>query len=192
MRSALLTLCLAFGMSASAQEVLYKDSVFQDFESRLILEEVFEVEGKTAEELQLSFRNWVNVTYNNPDAVIVGTTSNSITMNPVAVGIGFRVEALFKDGKYKLKITERATTIITSNGPRTITASHYFYLLVGGRYANGLMNKGAGWVVDKETDVWKNKSYYQKLNSFFGQIEGQVNDIHEALISESVTEKQDW
>jgi hypothetical protein len=101
------------------------NEVYQNIESKTLVDKVIKCDSLTLEEIMQKFENFSGTAFVNYNNVTNAKTSNQIVINYVTsvslVGWNLRVVARFKDGRFKVTVTDEGNIYVPPSRAGSIT-----------------------------------------------------------------------
>lgn len=146
MRNLILTFLLGISLSFNAQNCLTRDSIYQNFEEKLVHSEVVNIDSASKSELINLAKDWGGINFVNLKEVLVSETENQLVFNYITSNTGGNITSntyiklilLFKDGKVKASFYDDGNVAAVGYPART-----YFYTGSFPKPESTLCNKGA-------------------------------------------------
>lgn len=126
---------LFLSVSGKAQNCLTRDSIFQNFDEKLVYSEVVLIDSVSQAELIRRAKNWGGTAFVNLKEVLVAETDNQLVFNYIASNSGgmitskeyIRLVIQFKDGRIKASFYDDGNVFTPSTQYSAAVAARTYY-----------------------------------------------------------------
>jgi hypothetical protein len=176
MKNLLLVLLVIVSLNLKAQNCLTRDSIYQNFDEKLVHSEVVIVDSISKSELIKLIKNWGGLTFVNLKEVLVSETENQLVFNYITSNSGgsitsstyVRLVIMLKDGRIKASFYDDGNVAAVGYPART-----YYFTSSFPKPESTLCYKGGF------------KSYYEIYKSYKLKIFSTMQSLKTALTNPS-------
>jgi hypothetical protein len=126
---------IVLSLSTTAQNCLTRDSIFQNFDEKLIHSEVVLIDSVSQAELIRRAKNWGGTAFVNLKEVLVAETDNQLVFNYISSNAGgmiaskeyIRLVVQFKDGRIKASFYDDGNVYTPSTQYSSAVAARTYY-----------------------------------------------------------------